>query len=231
MIVEKRKNCQFLAAMIAIAILAIVTLMAVSLVSCKKPAGTQSAMPSLYNYIPGVTMEEIIAIEALKKEYDFFVYAMPLITEAFEDENGDVRGFSALFCEWLTESFGIPFLPKLYEWHDILAGLETGDISFSGELTATEERLKIYYMTGAIAVRPLKQYRLANSRPIAEIAQERPLRCGFITGTATINTVINEMEPGTFELVLLDEVGHVYDALKSGRIDSFLQCSNGNKLY
>ena len=201
-----------------------VMLLLASLSSCKKPSAAhfnnQMTFTS-YKDIPSVTMDEIIEIEAIKNKYDHFIFAMPLLTEAFEDENGEVRGFSALFCEWLTEFFGIPFLPKLYEWQDLLEGLATGDIPFSGELTSTEERLKIYSMTGAIAVRPVKQYRIANSKPIEEIAQERPIRCGFIRGTATINAVINEMEPGTFEVFLFDDVGLVYDALKNGIIDSF----------
>ncbi|MCL2440610.1 MAG: ATP-binding protein [Treponema sp.] len=178
-------------------------------------------MFSSYKDTPGITAEEIKAIEALKEEYDYFIYGMPLSTETFEDNNGNIRGFSALYCEWLTEFFGIPFLPVLYEWQDLIAGLALGEVSFSGELTATEERLQIYYMTSAIAARPVRRFRLADSKPVAELILERPIRCGFITGAATIRAVTAELEPGTYEVIQLDDFYLVYDALKSGLIDSF----------
>ena len=183
-------------------------------------AGQRFAFES-FRDVPGITEEEIKAIEALKKEHRYFVYGMPLSTEAFLDENGEIRGFTTMFCEWLTKFFGIPFRPKLFEWLDLLAALENGEVSFSGELTATEERLKIYHMTSPIAIRPLKYFRIQGSRPLAEIARERPLRCGFIEGTATILTVSSELEAGTFEVVTLKDVSLVYDALKNGKIDAF----------
>ena len=174
-----------------------------------------------FRELPGVTESEIIAIEALQNEMGFFVYGMPLSTEAFEDADGVIGGYSALLCEWLSEFFGIPFKPALYEWLDLLDGLESKEVAFSGELTSTEERLKIYHMTGAIASRPLKYYRIAGSAPLQEIVEERPIRCGFIEGTATIATVVAELEPGTFDVVELSDVSLVYDALKSREIDAF----------
>jgi PAS domain S-box-containing protein len=172
--------------------------------------------------IPGVTGDDIKAIEALQKQRTSFVYGMPLSTEAFEGENGETRGYAAMLCEWLTNLFGIPFQPRLYKWLDLLAGLETKEISFTGELTATPERLAAYYMTSDIASRPLKQYRLADSRPLSEIARDRPVRCGFIVGrTVMISTVSSTMESGTFEVVLLSDASLVYDALKNGEIDAF----------
>jgi len=162
----------------------------------------------------------------MQEQFDSFIYGMPLSTEAFTGENGEIRGYTAMLCEWLTNLFGIPFQPRLYEWLDLMAGLETKEISFTGELTATAERLEVYYMTSDIASRPLKQYRLADSKPLPEIARERPIRCGFIVGrTAIINTVISTMESGTFEVIQLNDASLVYDALKSGRIDAFYYSS------
>ncbi|MCL2230854.1 MAG: transporter substrate-binding domain-containing protein [Treponema sp.] len=176
---------------------------------------------STYINIPGVTQEEKDAIARIRETNDTLIYGMPLSTEAFKDINGDISGFTTLFCEWLTKIFDIPFQPALYEWNDLLAGLESGEISFTGELTAREERQKIYHMTSAIAMRPLKYFRLSNAKPLDEIMKDRPIRCGFIQGTATILTVSSELEPGTFEAVILDNASLVYDALTSGRIDAF----------
>ncbi|MCL2765322.1 MAG: ATP-binding protein [Treponema sp.] len=201
-----------------------ITFLLFFLAGCGKPAEDQfdnSLTFKSYKEIPGITEKEIEAIEALQREYGYFIYGMPFSTEAFEDRSGRVRGFSALFCEWLTELFGIDFQPVLYDWADILEGLGSGEISFTGELTARPERLEIYSMTSAIASRPLKYFSLYGSEPHAEIIKERPLRCGFIEGTATILTISNEMEPGTFETVMLGDISLVYEALKSGKIDAF----------
>jgi len=174
-----------------------------------------------YKDIPGVTDEDIQAIEALREQFEYFVYGMPLSTEAFINEHGQIMGFTALFCEWLTELFGIPFRAELFEWADILNGLETGEISFTGELTARPERLEIYHMTDAIASRPLKYFSLSDSKRLADISKERPLLCGFIEGTATVHTVSAALEPGTFEPVMLSDVSQVYNALVNGEIDAF----------
>jgi len=174
-----------------------------------------------YKQIPGLTQEEIDAIEKLREQTGFFTYAMPLSIEAFQTDDGEIRGFTALFCEWLTELFKIPFKPRLFEWQDLLEGLNTGEVSFSGELTWTEPRSKIYHMTTDIASRPLRYFRLAGSKPLEDITRERLMRCGFIEGTSTIITVLAELTPGTFEVVNLSDVSLVYDALKSGQIDVF----------
>ena len=174
-----------------------------------------------YKYIPGVTEEEIRMIEALREQNEYFLYGMPLSTETFINENGEIRGFTALFCEWLSDLFGIPFLPVIDDWLVILKDLQTGDLSFTGELTPTEARMEIYSMTSPIAMRPLKVFRLSGSETYPEITSGRSLRCGFIKGTATINAVSSELEPGTFEVIELDDFSFVYDALKNGMIDAF----------
>jgi ABC-type amino acid transport substrate-binding protein len=176
---------------------------------------------SCYRKIPCITDDEMRAIEALKDKHDFFVYGMPLSTEAFENANGEINGFSALFCEWLTQLFGIEFRPVLYDWLSLLSGLESGEISFSGELTSTPARLDIYHMTSAIASRPVMGFRISGSRPLWEIRESRPIRAGFIQGAATINAVTSEMERGTFEIVEINDFSNVYNSLKSGYVDVF----------
>jgi len=178
-------------------------------------------LPKSFRDVPGITSVEINAIESLQKQGRILLYGMPLSTEAFFNARGEVRGFSALFCEWMSEFFEIEFKPQIMEWLDLLHGLETTEISFTGELTETEERHKNYFMTSDIASRLSNYYRIAGTRPLDEIAKERRLRCGFVQGTNTVNTVLSEMGEGTFDIVMLSDVSLVYNALKSGRIDAF----------
>jgi hypothetical protein len=125
--------------------------------------------------VPGVTAQEIAAIEVLQQEHSAFIYGMTLNTEAFLIKSGEsvtdnvVGGYSALLCQWLTGLFGIPFEPVIFDRNDLLLGLENGKIDFSGDLTITDERRQNHFMTGTIAERSLKEYKIEGAPPIADI--------------------------------------------------------------
>jgi signal transduction histidine kinase/DNA-binding NarL/FixJ family response regulator/HPt (histidine-containing phosphotransfer) domain-containing protein len=173
-----------------------------------------------YRDIPGITEQEKAAIESLRKSRDRFIYGMEPSTECFYQEDGSLGGYAALFCAWLTELFGIPFEPALYEWGELLDGLESGEIDFSGDLTPTPERLKTYYMAGPIAERSVVSIRLIGSGGLEEIAARRPLRYAFLEGTTTYDQVSALLE-GEFESVLVRDYDTVYRMLKSGEVDVF----------
>jgi PAS domain S-box-containing protein len=179
-------------------------------------------MPAFTSYrdIPGVTEEEIRAVEALREKTPFFVYGMLSCNEAFIGETGEIRGFTALFCKWLSQLFEIPFKPALYEWGDLITGLETGQVDFTGEMTATAERRKTWFMTDAIAERSVKIFRLADSKPIMDIIRSRPLRCCFLEDTTTIDDVTSRLQSG-YKITLVDSYGAAYHALKNGEADVF----------
>jgi len=113
---------------------------------------TMPASPyTSFRRIPGVTWEEIAQIEALQKQRISFNYGAYTSTESFYNEYNEIRGFTTLFCNWLTLLFDIPFHPKFYTWSDLINGLESGEIDFTGDLTESDERREIYLMTDAIA--------------------------------------------------------------------------------
>jgi len=206
-------------------VLVIVVLsMSFFLTGCGRSEKNQSHEIELFSSfrdIPDITDEEIAAIEALQGSYDYFIYGMPLSTETFINSRGELKGFTALFTEWLSGLFEIEFRPELMEWADLLEGLESGGAQFSGELTPTPARVGIYDMTSPIAMRPLMVYRLEDSEPVSDILAVRPFRTGFIQGTATISAVALEMPDGDYEVVELENFSFVYDALQSGTIDAF----------
>jgi ABC-type amino acid transport substrate-binding protein len=117
-----------------------------------------------YKDIPGVTEEEISAIEALKAGRDKFSYGSNLTTEAFMLPDGSYTGFSIKFCEFLSEIFGIKFVLEIYQWDELINKLESKTVDFTGELTPTEERKKKYVMTHPIAERLLRIFTRANSK-------------------------------------------------------------------
>jgi signal transduction histidine kinase/CheY-like chemotaxis protein len=177
-----------------------------------------------YRDIPGVSADEIAAIEGLREETEFFVYGMGLSTETFYNVKGEIRGYTVLFCDWLTKLFGIPFKPAIYEWDDLLDGLESQAIDFSSELTASPERRKTYFMTSAIVERSIKVMRIAGKESLESIARTRPLRCAFLKDTLTSTLVAPFISDG-FETVYVDNHDTVYRLLKNDEIDAFFGLS------
>jgi len=197
-------------------------LVPVSQAGCAEDPGIVKTIPSTYTFyreVPGITEHEIAAIEGLREEGLAFVYGMNPSTEAFYD-SGEIRGYSALFCDWLTGLFGMPFKPELFEWGDLVSGLESGEIDFTGELTATDERRNTHYMTDAIAERSVKFMRIRDSRPLAEIAETRQLRYAFLEGTTTVEHIRTHSDL-EFEIIYIDDYDTVYLKLKNGEIDAF----------
>jgi PAS domain S-box-containing protein len=179
------------------------------------------AVVTSYKDVPGITVDEIHEIEKLKEQVKFFNYGTMLGTESFKDSGDNAKGFSALFCEWLSNLFGIPFVPGFYEWDSLIAGLESHEIAFTGELTATEERRKIYSMTDPIALRSIKTFRLEGSPSLENIAKERPLRYVFLEGTTTVEQVKANLKD--FEIFLVNSHENAYNMLKQKNADAFFE--------
>jgi PAS domain S-box-containing protein len=201
--------------------------------ACHKSAATKPGEPLTfisYLGIPGVTGDEIKAVEELRKKTPFFIYGMQASAETFTGENGEIKGYSALFCKWLSQLFGILFKPTLYKWDDLVAGINSNEIDFTGEMTATDERRKIYFMTDTIVERTIKTCRLADSKPIAELIQSRPLRCCFLEGTTTINNVTSHLY-GEFKIIEVNDYPTAYNWLKSREADVFFDEGQGEEVF
>ena len=208
-----------------------VTLVFVMLSACQQPAPTADniIITSIHD-IPGITEIEIDAIEELREKRDFFVYGMNPSTEAFVDANGDIRGFGALMCQWLYELFDIPFVPALYDWNDLMSGLENHDIDFTGELTPTEERRKTFFMTDAIAGRSVKYMRIVGKPTLMSIAEIRTPRCAFLQRTVTYDEVRAHLGD-TVEYFHVDSYEEAYRMLINGEIDFFFEDSSAEAAF
>jgi diguanylate cyclase (GGDEF)-like protein len=196
--------------------------------SCKDNAN-QKNEPQVYKSfrdIPGVTEEEISAIEALKKQYSHFVYGADYTTEAFPvllGQNNEVGGYAAKLCGWLTDLFGIPFVPTLYtdDWHNLLAKFESGDVHFMGDLMPTEERMGTFFMTSTISERSLVAFQTTSGSSIAEITKSRLPRLAFSKDYALHRYTVETAEY-EFESVFVDNYAHAYNVIASGEADAFI---------
>jgi len=173
-----------------------------------------------FHSIPGVTVGEIAAVEQLQAAQRSFVFGVNPSTEFFIEEDGAAGGFAVLLCDWLTTLFGMPFKPVVYEWEDLLAGLESRSVDFTGEMTATEERRRVYFMTDAIAERTIKFMRLKGADTLSTIEKQRPLRYVFLEGTTTRDFVWPFLQQDS-EYVFAGNYADVYRLLADDRADVF----------
>ncbi|MCL1927788.1 MAG: ATP-binding protein [Treponema sp.] len=172
--------------------------------------------------IPGVTDEEIKAIEALQKEYKAFSLGASLTTEAFINENGEIGGYTALLCEWLSDLFGIPFELGIYTSGETLEKVTAQEIDFVSNLRITEKRTETFYMTESISDRWYVSVRLAGSRSTAQILQERPLKYAFMEGFTVQDTIDLILTTVNFEVLWVHSYAEAYAMLESGNADAFI---------
>ena len=175
-----------------------------------------------YRKIPGVTEEEIASIEEIKANQDVFVFGMNYSTEVFVNSQGELDGFSRLFCEWMSELFDIEVELRVVEWDELIFGLENGEIDFTGELTATVERQRKYFMTGPIAERSLKSFRLMGSEKIESIVAERNVRYAFLEGSTAYGFLSGSSE-FPFEYRFVSDYDEVISLLEADVIDAFFE--------
>ena len=200
------------------------------------PASPVSSIKS-YRNVPGVTADEISAIDAFKASGSSFTYGALLSTEAFQLPHGAWAGFVVLFCDFLTELFGVPFTPALYDWDALMDSFESRDVDFTGELTPTEARQgspdqifevdgeavhgKGYIMSAPIAARLLRLFTHTSADRIQTEADIEGRTLGFLEGSSTAES-IRKIYPYDFDRVYVDNYQDAAQLILSGAIDAFV---------
>ena len=174
--------------------------------------------------IPGVTSEEIAAIEVLQKQYRSFTFGTTLSTESFNKEDGGVGGYIALYCQWLTELFGIEFDPDIYVLSDLLEKLTSREIDF-GIIRDSEERRRIYSLTDAIGQRMIIKIQVEANRTAEGASKAAKPRYLFLQDSSTYEMVSAALDPGTFEALFAADYDTGYHMLKNGEGDAFLEAN------
>ena len=186
---------------------------------------------SSYRDVPGVTDEEIEAVEALKTKYTSFVYGMLPSTEAFVKSDGTLAGFGPSVCDWLSEMFDFQFEPQILTTLNVFDALGEGEIDFTGDISITPERREIYYSAGPIAMRTLTMIRHKESPPLDVIAETRLPRYAFRRGSASINDFAAVTPEGTYEEVIIDSIGTTYPLLQEGEIDALIALNTAQAAF
>jgi signal transduction histidine kinase/CheY-like chemotaxis protein len=190
--------------------------------------GEAPAVYTDFRDIPGVTAEEVQAIDALIVKYrdQGFSYGTFPSTESFAKPDGTIGGYSALFCDWMSQLFGVRFTPVTYDWDALYDGVLEGEIDFTGDLSATPERREIFFMTRAFVQRAIVAFREDGSLSFEEILKTRPLRFGFLEGSNTAELILDS-SPYNIIPVYGDSLNGVAALIPTGEADAFLAEEHG----
>jgi len=196
----------------------------ISITGCLKSSEEFSYIDSIKSYreIPGITADEINAIENLKKTRESFSYGQMYETEAFILPDGTYAGFTTKLCEHLSDLFGIEFKQEFHEWENLINGLDNHLIDFTGDLTPTPERLQFYYMTHPIAERFQRVFFHKESEEIMIERDVNGLRVGFLDGSINADEVTEYYPELSITVVYVESFTSAAKMLESGEIDAFV---------
>ena len=201
--------------------LAVAAMLLPSLVSAQTRNGSAPAEYKDYRDIPGVTEEEIAAIERLKQAGTTLTYGMPLSTECFVNDQGELGGFVPLFCGLLEGLFGVPVVPEIIEPGEVASKLDSREIKLTSELSPSSARLEKYAMTGGLIVRTIRQFRMYGSEKASAVLRERTPRFVFLSGTNTARNIAASTSM-RFEALQADNFDEVAAMLGSGDADAYI---------
>jgi len=190
--------------------------------SCNDSARNLNDNIRSYIDIPGITEEEISAIETIKSSRRNFSFGATLSSETFLQSDGSPSGFTPLLAEYLSGLFDIPFTLEIFNWDDALGGFENYDIDFMIGLTPTEERRKKYFMTSPIAERALLVFVKEGVKNILNTNDLNDLKVGFFEETITGQSVRQTYPDLNFETIMIDDVPHAAQMLWAGEVDAVI---------
>jgi signal transduction histidine kinase/ABC-type amino acid transport substrate-binding protein/CheY-like chemotaxis protein/HPt (histidine-containing phosphotransfer) domain-containing protein len=173
--------------------------------------------------IPGITSEEIEAVERLLAERDKFTFTNMLSTEAFISHDNTYAGFKTELCRLLSDLFGVEFIQEFHEWDNLKSGIDNLTLDFTAELTATPERREQYFMTvSPIAERTLTVIFPEDSAEINTANDLNNLTIGFFEGTITLQLIRDIYSELSFNAVNVTNAYEAAEKLKDGSIDAFI---------
>ena len=212
-------------------IYALLSLLAVLFAGCGAAAQHSFVVNDYTDFreIPGVAAHEIAAIENLQSAGRPFVFGMPAGVACFKTEAGALDGFSVLLCERLSELLGIQFIPKIFEFDELSAGLATLDIQFTGAFPSSFGGDKLY-STDPIAERIIMTVSRNGTLNAAEQDKKDPPVFGFIEASGIEGVFASStLRPHTS--VRYPTYNSAYVGLANGVIDAIVVDSDAEAVY
>ncbi len=174
-----------------------------------------------YIEIPGITDEEITAIERLQKSDKILNFGSLDTSECFVGNDGTMQGFIPMLCDTMSTMFHIKIEPEIYEWNELILGLDNQSIDFIAELIVTEERAEKYYMTSAVSERTIVIYTKEDSYDLNTIALTRTPKIGYLENSQ-YSKQFKQSYNKAYEEVMVPSCEAAAQMLLDGEIDAFV---------
>ena len=174
-----------------------------------------------FKYIPGVTQEEIDAIERIRATRDSLEFGVMHSSSAFHMIDGDIGGFYPLLAEHLGSLFNIPFKVAIFDKFKLYSRIAEGETDFTSAipLDAKKEYHRLVVETGI--QEPVFIYRKHSTKTTqTENVKDQTLRLAFLESSQLADKVL---PPNTnFEPVFVSSYEDALFDLKSGAISAFV---------
>jgi signal transduction histidine kinase/DNA-binding response OmpR family regulator len=139
-----------------------------------------------YKDIPGVTNEEIAAIDTFITKHPTIIYGSPYSSYAFSDEDGNLAGYYASLAAWLGDLFGVPFELKLFSFPDLKAGLISEDIQIAPSYLAPTAFDGTRITTDVISQHAVRYVSKHTSTALGELSLSKTLVAGYLDGSNSV---------------------------------------------
>jgi PAS domain S-box-containing protein len=215
---------------IATAVLAVIIVTAVS--GCGKyshsvETGSAQSPFASFRDIPGVTAEEIAAIEKLQQavsQSNPLIFGTPPSTELFISGDGKFGGYIVRYCDWLTALLGIRITPEVFIFSQMMDKLTSGELDF-GIVRDREELREKYFLTDAVGQRMIIMIRIRDSEDINTISITRLPRYVFLQASSTYDMVSDVLARDTYETLFAANYEAAYAMLKNGEADAIIEAN------
>ncbi|MDR2668441.1 MAG: transporter substrate-binding domain-containing protein, partial [Desulfovibrio sp.] len=195
------------------------------LAAVASPDEKDSSFPANFRDIPGITQEEIQALEKVIAKRKTFTYGVMEGSESFYQDDGSLDGYTVTLIELMSKLFGVSFEIKICEWNVLRQGIRDRSIDFSGDFDPDNFNAQRLMVSRAVRERSVKFISRAADLPLSEIASQAPLRVAFLRDSTSGKLAVPHLQKQYGDkliLVPLDDRSEVADMLREKKLDMFI---------
>ncbi|MDR1349531.1 MAG: transporter substrate-binding domain-containing protein [Zoogloeaceae bacterium] len=204
-----------------------VCLTAVCLFAAVRPSSAQdNDFPKSFRDIPGITREEVQAIEKALAGRKSFSYGALESTECFYRDDGSLDGYMASLAGLMSDFFGVPFEVKVYNWNDLRRGVRSGEIDFSSDFDPdNSSHAQALIMGRPFRERSIKFVSLADDASFFEADFYGSPRVAFMRDSIAETLAVPHLRKqygNRLIIVRVDDLANVADMLRRREVDLFV---------
>ncbi|MDR2786761.1 MAG: transporter substrate-binding domain-containing protein, partial [Candidatus Accumulibacter sp.] len=200
-----------------------VFLMAVSVLALAD--AKNDAFPANFRDIPGITQEEIQALEKVLAKRKTFSYGVMEGSECFYRDDGSLDGYTVMLIESVRELFGIAIEIKTYKWNALRQGIRDRSIDFSGDFDPDNISAPGLVVSRPVRERSIKFVSRSTGVPPSDAAARGALRVAFLRDSTAGKLAIPHLRKQYGDqliLMPLDDRTRVADMLREKKLDMFV---------